>query len=153
MGLDEWEFLDCHEDDDKKISSDKRSVDHRSIPVSDEQHPISDRAACNRQEAVDTAETGKDTVSQVSGQKLIDNMKNESSDVQEEVEGKEEGVTSRRMNMALEKREKWGKAAICSFGIAVAATICTVLLGSHRQQQQQGGSNKQHQKNQIWPCE
>lgn len=157
MGLDEWELLDCHEDDEKELRSPKRSDDQkiafasndtdRSISVSDEQHKITGRAA------------DEDTVSQVSGQKLIGDVKKDSprfctaaeSDMHEEVEGMEEGVDSRRMNMAMEKRQKWGRAAICSFGVAVAATICSVLLGSHSHQQ--GGTNKQHQKNQICPCE
>ncbi|KGN59752.1 hypothetical protein Csa_001232 [Cucumis sativus] len=82
----------------------------------------------------------------ISGQKLIGDTKNEMEAVAEFDVEEEEKVDSRGgMDMAMEKRKQWGRTVVCSFGIAVAATICSVLLGSHSHHHGGGAFvNKRH---------
>ncbi|KAA0057194.1 hypothetical protein E5676_scaffold257G00740 [Cucumis melo var. makuwa] len=82
----------------------------------------------------------------ISGQKLIADTKKELEIVAEfEVEEEEKENSRRGMDMATEKKKQRGRAVVCSFGIAVAATICSVLLGSHSHHHGGGAFvNKRH---------
>ncbi|CAK9322494.1 unnamed protein product [Citrullus colocynthis] len=112
MGLHDWEFIDCHGHDEKT---------HRSGDQ-------------NRVVSLNHTDQSIVSVSKVSGLTLIGDVKKESGTAAEFEVEEEENVNSRRIdlaNLAMEKRKQWGRMAICSFGIAVAATICSLLLGSH----------------------